>query len=300
MTDLNAAADRSRLLRLRVRAETLATRIPRWATSTALLVLFAVASWLAAARLELSWRDIELVWLAGAVALGVPMTVLANATEYRHTARAVGAHVSLAPATRVAVSATAANLLPLPGGALVRITALTRSGVRARAAGSATVIAGLCWIAVGMTLAGLALTSHRPAVGAATALAGLGIGGGTFAAATRLLGAGKAARWFWKLVTIETASVLASALRMTLGLAALGVGIRPLDGTVLALSGVISNSVGIIPAGLGLKEAITAGLATALVLPASLGFVVSVLDRAVGLLGHGLLALPLMIERRPT
>jgi hypothetical protein len=52
----------------------------------------------------------------------------------------------------------------------------------------------------------------------------------------------------------------------------------------LTLSGVIAAATGIFPAGLGIREAVAAGIASAVSLPAAVGFVATAADRIAGLL----------------
>ena len=286
------------LISLRTRAEAATARVPRWVWGVALLLLFVTAAWVSATRLDVDAASFRAELIVVAIVFGVPLTVLANTLEYRHSALAVGTYVPFMHAGRVAILATAANLLPLPGGALVRIAALKRSGVGTVQATGVTAAIGVVWVAVALVVAGTALSTTLRGIGA------LLVGGGlttilmALVWARRLPDLPRPVRWMARLLAIELTSVMASALRLSLALAALGMGFRVRDGGVLAISGVISNSVGIIPAGLGLKEAITAGLAALLALPAGVGFVVSVLDRAIGLVGHGILAVPLLMERR--
>lgn len=285
------------LISLRTRAEAAAARVPRWVWGAVLIGLFLAAAWVSATRPEIDAATLRPGLIALAILVGVPLTVLANTLEYRHSALAVATRVPLLDASRVAILATAANLLPLPGGVLVRIAALRRSGVGTGQATGVTAVVGIVWVAVALVVAGIALATTRMALGGVLAVVGVVIVVVATTWAHRLPGLPRPIRWMAMLLAIELGSVLASALRLSLALAALGMGFSVRDGGVLAISGVISNSVGLIPAGLGLKEAITAGLATLLALPAGIGFVVSVLDRAVGLVGHGLLAAPLLIGR---
>ena len=92
--------------------------------------------------------DVELHWwvLPVLVLVTGPLAVLANAAEFRIMGAVNGHHIRWAPAVRLTVLAASANLLPLPGGVLVRTQALYNRGSTYRHAVGANAAAGLVWI----------------------------------------------------------------------------------------------------------------------------------------------------------
>src|SRR5262245_50728213 len=56
--------------------------------------------------------------------VGVPLLISFNAIEYLATGRVLGVRITLRDAMPVAIYARAANLLPLPGAALVTVQGL--------------------------------------------------------------------------------------------------------------------------------------------------------------------------------
>jgi uncharacterized membrane protein YbhN (UPF0104 family) len=222
-----------------------------------------------------------------AAALGVPLTAATNAGEYWITAQAAGATLRPMVALRTTILATAANLLPLPGGPLVRIQALRTEGIATGASTQVTAAAGTSWVAVAALLAAGGGAVVRAPHGAVVALAALGVVVG--AVSVVLLRRATVHRVGWqrvllRLVVVEVASVAISAARLYLLLLALGVPARASTALVLALAGVLATAVGVVPAGLGVREGLSALLAVAVALPAATGFAVSLLDRVVGLL----------------
>lgn len=293
----------ARFQRIRQRSEELAQRTPAAVQALLLAGVFATAAWAATTQLAVTWQEVE--WGAlGAAVVGVPLTILANTLEFVIAARLGGGSATLVSGARVAVTATAANLLPLPGGFFIRFEALRRSGVRARTAAGATVAVALTWIGSALTLAGLMLTTGDRSVlaGAATAVAGLAL----VCAALAVLRSSCQDRahveaWFLRVLAVELLSIGAGALRLLLLLRAIGLGWQPAAAVVLALSGVVATAVGVVPAGLGVKEVLASALAAVVGLPAAAGLVVSVLDRVVGLVVHAPLAASLTMSRaRPT
>jgi uncharacterized membrane protein YbhN (UPF0104 family) len=222
-----------------------------------------------------------------AAGLGVPLTAMTNAGEYWITARAAGATLRPMVALRTTILATAANLLPLPGGPLVRIQALRSEGIGTGASTQVTAAAGTSWVAVAALLAAGGGVAVEAPAGATAMLATLGIVVG--AVSVTLLRRATVQRVGWQrvllqLVAVEVASVAISAVRLYLLLLAIGAPARASSALVLALAGVLATAVGIVPAGLGVREGLSALLAVAVALPAATGLAVSLLDRVVGLL----------------
>jgi hypothetical protein len=284
---------------LPARAERLAERLrrapsPAWqrALFVVAVVVFVVGGFAAARRLDLAASDLRWWPLAVAAIVGVPLSVLANGLEYAVSARIVEHRIRLREALGVSLLASAANFLPVPGSALVRIQALATGGARYRAAASSTVLMGLVWLgtsavvaggwllpagfteagallllggAVALVLAALLLRRHQPDAGRRRALAGVA-------------------------VAVEVMAVAVNALRLLLVMVGLGMSASPATALVLALAVVLASAVGFLPAGVGLREILGAALAPLVALPASAGFLIIACDRVVGLAGTAPLA----------
>lgn len=250
--------------------------------------VFVVGGFLALRALELDPARIRWVPLVLAAVVGVPVTALVNAGEYVVTARVVEQRVRLVPALRISVLSTAANMLPLPGAALVRIRALRELGPTYRSATSATVIVGFTWMGVSATLAGAWLAGTGAYVrGGPFLAAGLALLGGAWALLVRTVEEPpRRRRVAAAALGIEIVSVLTSAARIVLVLAGLGLDPSVVGGLVLAVSGSAAAAAGIFPAGLGIREVISAGLAPIAGLSAAAGFAASAVNRVLGILMH--------------
>lgn len=236
-------------------------------------------------RVDLS--QVQLAPLVLVATVGVPLTVVSNAAEYRLTARATGVAIPWWSALRTTLLATAANLLPLPGGPLVRLQALRQSGVAGGRATQVTLAAGISWIAVAAGVAAAGALVAGAAWGVVAPLAALTLvsGGGAYALLSSAADRARVpfGRIAAALVAVELLSVAAAALRLWLVLEAVGAPGGVPAAAVLALAGVLGTVVGVVPAGLGVREALSALLAVAVALPAATGFLISVVDRVVGL-----------------
>lgn len=227
--------------------------------------------------------------------IAVPLAVLTSALEYDLTARLAGVHVSPGQVLQTTIVGSAANLLPIPGAALVRTAGIRAAGASLKNGATATTFAAALWPATGTTAAGLA---------------GLALGHTLASALLALLGAGA-------LVTLLVIGVLrfhrpdltalmlatkclqvaVEVARLSLCLTALGASGDLLTNTVLNMANVIGSLVAIVPAGLGVREGAAFALAPLLALSASLTLLAVAINRILGLAVIAPLAL--LLAARP-
>ncbi len=281
---------------LRRRAEQRSPRVER-----ALLVLSALVFLGAGYFAFQRFPDVEggLEWwplLLGSVG-GVPPTVFLNGMEFHTSALMVGHRVPASRALRVTVIANAANLLPLPGAALVRVQALRQLGPGYREAVSATALIGAGWVAITVLIAGVAqLALGSPALGAAwtaVALVGLVI---AYAWMSRRVGAERAPALAVRVALIEVAFVVVNGLRLFLIIEGLGFDVDATQAVALTVAGAAAAAVGIFPGGLGLREAIAAGISPLVGLPVAVGLMATVVHRLASFAVLGSVALGLAVR----
>lgn len=262
-------------------------------------------------ELTVNW---PLVVLTGVV--GAPALLFMNALEYGLSARVLGRRVERRDAVAVAVYGGAANLLPIPGTALVRLQALTRQGTGVGRAAGATAVVAVAWFgAAGFVGASAA------ALGATWWLAGLLLAGGlvtvpvvhqsvirlkrraTTVAETE--GSGDswadvpAPRLVAELYGIEVAMIVVRALRFWLVILAFDLDATILTAFVLPVAGVIASALGFLPGGLGVREVVAGALSGANGDTVAVGVLASGLDRIIALPVLAVIALGLAAwERR--
>ena len=254
-------------------------------------VATAIAAVVAVQRLELSVDDLRLGPLLLAALLLTPATILANAAELRATAMASGAaleQVGWVRALRTVVLATAANLLPVPAGAILRVQVLRDAGAKLGAAAGVQLSAAAAWVGVSVVLAGGVLAILRPAdtdplIGVAAMVGGalvvaLGLIGVRRTATTR---PGAAAGW---LLVVELATATVAALRLWLVLLGLGVTAGLGQAVVIATASPIAAAAGFFPGGVGLAELLSAIVAPLAGLEAAAGLLAVAVGRLLGLL----------------
>lgn len=239
---------------------------------------------------EVTW------WPFVALALvAIPAANVANALEYAVAARIEGQRVPLAEAVEVSVLSSAANLLPLPGAALVRVRALRRGGSSYRRALSVTALVGGAWLATSLVLAGALLALRRNGDVDDLLVAGvLVLGAAGVAAALVAVRAmappGDGTQLGLALLGAEAVAVAVGAVRYLLVLGGLGIDVRVAQAVSLTLAGVIASAVGFVPGGLGLREALSGVIAGLVGLRAAVGVLAAAVDRLVGLPVLALLA----------
>ena len=229
------------------------------------------------------------VWPFVVLALvAVPAANVANALEFAVAARIGGRRVPLDEALEVSVLSSAANMLPVPGAALVRMRAMRRGGTGYGRALSITGVVGGAWLATSLLAAGALLAVHRePAVGGGGVAATIGAGSlGLVAVAVAvrsLAPAGEASRLWGALVGIEVLSVVVAATRYLLVLRGLGLDVAVEQAVALTVATVLASALGFVPGGLGLREALAGLIAGMVGLPAATGVLAAAVDRLVGL-----------------
>lgn len=225
--------------------------------------------------------------LVALAVLVVPLATVANGLEYAVAARIGGHRIALGEALEISVLSSAANLLPLPGAALVRVRAMRRRGSSYRQALAVTVLVGGAWLATSLVLAGALLASRRGVTGGVALAAVLGAGGlglgATVLGCRRLAPAGEARALVTGLVGAEVLAVAVAAARFLLVLRALGLDVAVEQAVALTVAGVVASAIGFVPGGLGLREALAGAIAGLVGLPVATGVLAAGVDRLVGL-----------------
>jgi len=249
---------------------------------------FAVGLFLSLASTSIKWSQVNWFALLLVVCAGVPAMTVANAYEYQVSARILRLPIGAAHALRTTVLATAANLLPLPGGSLVRTKGLMNAGGSGRRAIAVTIGMAIAWLGVALLMAGV--------LGGLRVAAAIGVGAvGILVLATatmllrRVAGSDRLRSLLGQVALAELMATIATAGRIWLVGAALGTHVG-LGAFVLGAAPVLGAIVVVVPAGLGVRELVAAGTAPAIGLDPGVGYLITALDRIAGLIVHGLFA----------
>lgn len=219
----------------------------------------------------------------------VPLTVVANSAQFWLMGRLTRTSLTPIRATLITLISTAANMLPLPGGSLVRIAALKTADNSYRSTGLVTILTAGCRIGVALMAAGIALLLLAfPGLGITSLAAGLAASV-TAALALRLT-LHASPRWLTAVGSLQFLLIGIGALRLWLCFQALGNPANALDVIVLTVAGVTSTVIGIAPAGFGIAEATAAGIALIIGVSATAAFLAEALNRITGMIFVGPLA----------
>lgn len=207
----------------------------------------------------------------------IPATIALNSFEFLLSARLINQRISFLKATEITIIGSAANMLPLPGSTIVRIAALTAGGAKLKLGIIATALVALVWFGVAFAYCGSWLfVSGRTVIGSATVMIGLAFLLFYFSAAFGMM-----RRWKEPvLISVnKLALVLIDAIRIYLCLMALGIDAVFAQASVLTISGVLGSAVSIVPAGLGLREAVSAAIGPLIALAVSAAYLATSLNR---------------------
>ncbi len=213
--------------------------------------------------------------------LAAPLTVLMNTLETELSARILGVSFGWRRALRISILSSAANVLPLPGGPIVRAAALNDLGVNLTKSGGVVVaVAALSlgivfayagfWFCVMKTfwVGGLFTTLGLAAI--VLSVAGI-----------RCLGSSMKLVAIVSILKILTSAI--GVLGIWWGFAALGVFLSLQEASIFSVAGVAGVAVSFVPAGLGVTETVAAALAALIAVSPAVAFLAAAIFRIVWL-----------------
>lgn len=243
-----------------------------------LLLLLMGVGW-AVTSLDLAWQDLSLPYLLANLVLLTPVLLIIAAWSFQVTASAAGQSATLGQALSIVAHANVAELLPLPGGAMVRGAALVDAGASAGLAAKLVFLTALLTLGLTVAVSSVALVVLDHALWGWLTLASL-IGVGI---TLWVLARHAEPRLLVGMVGLRLLSLAVTAARLVLAFGALGQAISYVEGALYAVAPTMGAAVGIFPAGLGLNEAIAAGLATLIASSPATAFLAVALNRLLGL-----------------
>lgn len=213
--------------------------------------------------------------------IGVPLSVGLSAVEFSILARLNRVRVHMATALEVTVLGSAANMLPLPGATIVRVAALRAAGSPLTKGTSSTVLVGVIWIAAAFGYAGSWMLTLSTGIVAPVFLA---IGMLVFVASVLWWHKldGSFSLFAWMFLT-KILLVFVDAVSIFLCFAALNTPASFAQVSGLAVAGVLGSAVSIVPAGLGIREGVSAAISPIVGLAATLGFLAVFVNRLIGM-----------------
>lgn len=276
-----------------------AWRARRRAWRVPLLVLaaggFALGCALSLRDLPLSVADIQ--WLPLAVLLLVlaPLNIAYSAANLVLMGQAAKAQIPFRHAVMVSAWAQLAELLPIPGAAIVRTGALVQAGATMRRSAEIVLLCSVLWITMAAAAAGLAFPA-RGWLGLTLLTGGIG----ATALLTLALSRRCSARIALFAIGLRLAGLALVAVRLTVSFLVIGVVLPGFSALAFTLATILGSAASLVPAGLGVGEGLSALFAAPLgVLPAA-AFLAAAISRLSGLAANLMLVLALLARgQRP-
>lgn len=216
---------------------------------------------------------------------GIPLTLVTNAMRYIFCARLIGISSGWFRAMEVTTISTAANMLPLPGGTAVRLAALSADSSSILKGSKVTVISTSIWVAITLIFGGTGIFFYSTTPGTVFICSGIFLFLATGIGLYTIAGENLERENALYLCLVELVSVSIDAFRFMLCLQALGISAEFLQSASLVIASLVGSAVGIVPAGLGVREIVSAMMGPVVNLPAEACFVSATLNRLIGLVG---------------
>ncbi|WP_136657955.1 lysylphosphatidylglycerol synthase domain-containing protein [Nitratireductor sp. XY-223] len=226
------------------------------------------------------WSDLTAWPIVLSLALAIPATILANALEFWLSVRLLGHSVAFSKALEITIAGSAANMLPLPGAVMVRMAALKSMGSSYLHGASATAYSFSIWLSASAVFAGGALYLLQSGLigPVMVAMGSVGLAFTLYAAARQF---GRL-RYAIGMALAKTLMLLLDAVRIWLCFAAIGEATQFLQASVLTISAVVGSAVAIVPAGLGIRELVSAAIAPIVALAPAATLLAMSLSRILG------------------
>ncbi|MDD3798472.1 MAG: hypothetical protein PHE36_04755 [Novosphingobium sp.] len=257
------------------------------------VLLFLGGAVLSFERLGISPTSLEPRALAALAFLVIP-SLIYGGIGLTLLARSCGVSIPVGKATTLSAYAYLAELLPLPGGAIVRTGALMNAGGGLRRSSALVLLTAILWISLAMFGAGLTLF----VTGLNFALPLL-VTGTVIATAIYV--------WLWRTASPAIATqtlahralgIFLTALRLQFAFAVLHTTIGFLDAMPFTFAMLLGSASSIAPAGLGVSETLAALAATTSAYPPETAFLAVGIDRLLCLAGCAIVAFLSRIGQR--
>ncbi len=225
-----------------------------------------------------NWGSIALVAI-----IGVPVILILNALELQVSANLIGQQFSFSQAAEVTVIGSAANMLPLPGGTMVRVAALKIAGASLKRSSAVTLLVSGLWVGIAFIYSGIWICSLE-ITSLQLGFLFIAVGIAAFLVCVVLsIRLSKKPIVLGQLTLIKLALVVVDATRIFVCFLALGYSASYAQASALAVSSVMGAAVSVVPAGLGIREGVAALLGPVVALSAASAFLAASLNRIIGL-----------------
>jgi len=248
------------------------------------LVAFAIGVAISLQQLEFDFAQLNVWPLLILLLIINPLQSIYSATNLVLMAKATRAHIGFLTAVRVNVFAQLAELLPVPGGAIVRTGALVDAGARLGAGASVVLAFSLLWIALAAIAAGVSVPG--PWLGIVLGLLGFATALPSFAFLAIRFGLDIALT----AVLLRIAGIVLLTVRLAICFAAIAEAIALTQVFAFAFAVILGSAAALVPAGLAVGEGLSAAMAKPINVDPAAAFLAVSVSRILGLVGNAILA----------
>ncbi|WP_271077447.1 hypothetical protein [Aurantiacibacter sp. MUD61] len=234
---------------------------------------------------SLEWRPLLVV-----VLVFVPLDIALSALNLSLLAKIVDTRISAKDSLVATVIGRVAEVLPIPGAALVRGAALLRSGASFKAMIGVLAVSSLMTLALAGVFAAIPLLPREPWLAYVLLAGSVLVFIGSMGWVARKAGAAIVSA----MLALRLGILALTTLRFVACFLVIGSIVPVRDALLFVVGGTVTTYVGILPAGLGVSEGISAALALLIgVLPAA-AFLAAAINRLCGLGVGGVIALAMI------
>lgn len=272
------------------------TKVARQVGLALALVLFVGGVIVSARAVPNLPERIELLPIALLLILGAPVTMVLGTVEFMLTARAAGRPITWRSAVEVTIYSNATNLLFAPAAYATKLAALKAHGVALKRGSASMILFAALWGGLAFLYAAAALAvqlkTELSVIFLTVSLALL------IAAAVgfRRLGAAWSAPG--TVAAMRLVSFPIEAFRYLLALWAVGSAAGFAQASVLVAGSFLGMIVGIVPAGLGVRELVVGAMSPLVDVAPEIGFLAAALGRVVWMIGQAAVSAVVLLAMR--
>lgn len=247
------------------------------------------------AGLDLSWHEVSPGFLALNLLLLTPANLALASIALRINGWALDRDIPQARSVQTAAFANVAELLPLPAGAAARMAALIEAGASITESGRIIILTSVMTLLMTMTLSLTALAVLAdsfwiwPALASTVGVAGTSV----------LLLRRSKMRHLIAMLSVRIVMLVLTTTRLSIAFATIANSISLVEAALYVIAPTLGATVAIIPAGLGVNEAIAAALATLIAGSATSAFLAVAMNRVLDLIVGGIAVFVLFLMKRP-
>ena len=211
----------------------------------------------------------------------MPPTIFINAIRYKLTSSLANNPVNLSTALNVSILSSAANILPLPGGVMVRLANLKAPHNTYSHSIMAIYSTSLLWLSlISIYTGGWLLYFDQYLFGYSLLIPGLGI---FLYSSFSINSISNSKLTLMMLIATEIGSIQIDVIRMFLAFAAIGASISYSQSSVFSITSVMGSIISIVPAGLGIRELFAASISVTVDVQPAHGYIAASINRIIGL-----------------